>query len=87
MEFSHDGNLLATGDKGGRVVIFQRDENVSFEIQGEERSTASNTGTLFAVCVGGPAVAEKCAQKERLLRVHDVPVTRTRIRLPEVAGD
>lgn len=25
VEFSHDGDLLATGDKGGRVVIFQRD--------------------------------------------------------------
>ena len=25
VEFSHDGELLATGDKGGRVVIFQRD--------------------------------------------------------------
>lgn len=25
MEFNQDGELLATGDKGGRVVIFQRD--------------------------------------------------------------
>ncbi|XP_047036261.1 serine/threonine-protein phosphatase 2A 55 kDa regulatory subunit B alpha isoform isoform X2 [Helicoverpa zea] len=25
VEFNHDGELLATGDKGGRVVIFQRD--------------------------------------------------------------
>ena len=25
-----DGELLATGDKGGRVVIFQRDQSVSF---------------------------------------------------------
>lgn len=23
VEFNHDGELLATGDKGGRVVIFQ----------------------------------------------------------------
>lgn len=29
IEFSHDGELLATGDKGGRVVIFQRDQSVS----------------------------------------------------------
>ena len=29
MEFNHDGELLATGDKGGRVVIFQRDSSVS----------------------------------------------------------
>ena len=28
-EFNHDGELLATGDKGGRVVIFQREEQVS----------------------------------------------------------
>src|SRR2546425_503472 len=26
VEFSHEGNLLATGDKGGRVVIFQRED-------------------------------------------------------------
>ncbi|XP_055376482.1 protein phosphatase PP2A 55 kDa regulatory subunit isoform X1 [Condylostylus longicornis] len=25
VEYNHDGELLATGDKGGRVVIFQRD--------------------------------------------------------------
>lgn len=25
LEFNHDGELLATGDKGGRVVIFERD--------------------------------------------------------------
>uniref|UniRef100_A0A1B6C2V2 Serine/threonine-protein phosphatase 2A 55 kDa regulatory subunit B n=1 Tax=Clastoptera arizonana TaxID=38151 RepID=A0A1B6C2V2_9HEMI len=27
VEFNHDGDLLATGDKGGRVVIFQRDNH------------------------------------------------------------
>lgn len=29
VEFNDDGEFLATGDKGGRVVIFQRDANVS----------------------------------------------------------
>uniref|UniRef100_H2YS87 Serine/threonine-protein phosphatase 2A 55 kDa regulatory subunit B n=1 Tax=Ciona savignyi TaxID=51511 RepID=H2YS87_CIOSA len=29
VEFNHDGELLATGDKGGRVVIFQREPSVS----------------------------------------------------------
>lgn len=29
VEFNSDGELLATGDKGGRVVIFQRDKAVS----------------------------------------------------------
>ncbi|XP_052269745.1 serine/threonine-protein phosphatase 2A 55 kDa regulatory subunit B alpha isoform-like isoform X3 [Dreissena polymorpha] len=28
VEFNHNGELLATGDKGGRVVIFQRDGKV-----------------------------------------------------------
>ena len=30
VEFNHDGELLATGDKGGRVVIFQRSDMVIF---------------------------------------------------------
>lgn len=29
VEFNHDGDMFATGDKGGRVVIFQRDPSVS----------------------------------------------------------
>ncbi len=29
VEFNHDGELLATGDKGGRIVIFQRENAVS----------------------------------------------------------
>lgn len=29
VEFNSNGQLLATGDKGGRVVIFQRDGKVS----------------------------------------------------------
>ena len=32
VEFNHDGELLATGDKGGRVVIFQRDQVVSVNV-------------------------------------------------------
>lgn len=30
VEFDHTGNYLATGDKGGRVVLFERNESVSF---------------------------------------------------------
>ena len=30
VEFNHDGELLATGDKGGRIVIFQKEEAVRF---------------------------------------------------------
>ena len=40
VEFNHDGELLATGDKGGRVVIFQREEQV-----GRDWVT---TGDMFA---------------------------------------
>ena len=29
VEFNHNGDLLATGDKGGRIVIFQKDNAVS----------------------------------------------------------
>ena len=32
VEFNSDGEFLATGDKGGRVVIFQRDPIVSIRI-------------------------------------------------------
>jgi len=28
VEFNYSGELLATGDKGGRVVIFQREQEV-----------------------------------------------------------
>ena len=29
VEFDQSGNYLATGDKGGRVVLFERNESVS----------------------------------------------------------
>jgi hypothetical protein len=29
VEFNGSGDLLATGDKGGRVVVFQREQEVS----------------------------------------------------------
>lgn len=31
VEFNHDGELLATGDKGGRVVIFQVNSTLEFD--------------------------------------------------------
>lgn len=31
VEFNHSGELLATGDKGGRVVIFQHDTTVIYK--------------------------------------------------------
>jgi serine/threonine-protein phosphatase 2A regulatory subunit B len=29
VEFDHTGDYLATGDRGGRVVLFERNEGVS----------------------------------------------------------
>ena len=29
VEFDHTGDYLATGDKGGRVVLFERNESVT----------------------------------------------------------
>lgn len=36
VEFNHSGELLATGDKGGRVVIFQQEPEVSLLLQQTE---------------------------------------------------
>lgn len=38
VEFDHTGDYLATGDKGGRVVLFERNDSVS--------SILSSTATL-----------------------------------------
>lgn len=32
VEFNHTGELLATGDKGGRVVIFQQEIEVQLPV-------------------------------------------------------
>jgi serine/threonine-protein phosphatase 2A regulatory subunit B len=32
VEFDHTGNYLATGDKGGRVVLFERNETVDYPL-------------------------------------------------------
>jgi hypothetical protein len=32
VEFDHTGNYLATGDKGGRVVLFERNETVGIPV-------------------------------------------------------
>lgn len=41
VEFDHTGNYLATGDKGGRVVLFERNETV--RLFGLSRSILSLT--------------------------------------------
>lgn len=42
VEFNHDGELLATGDKGGRVVIFNRDHILRKSTNDPPPSTNSN---------------------------------------------
>lgn len=44
VEFNYTGDLLATGDKGGRVVIFQREQEVS------DSKNKSVVTTLFLCC-------------------------------------
>lgn len=35
IEFNEDGELLAVGDKGGRIVVFQREQQVRKERNGK----------------------------------------------------
>ena len=45
VEFNHDGEFLATGDKGGRVVIFQR---VGNQLHHQSESVYSNMTVTFS---------------------------------------
>lgn len=45
VEFNDDGELLATGDKGGRVVIFQRDEDYNLTSSTTNSALTSNKST------------------------------------------
>lgn len=41
VDFDQTGDFLATGDKGGRIVIFERNTNVSASTQLQKTSLAS----------------------------------------------
>ncbi|CAF0773492.1 unnamed protein product, partial [Brachionus calyciflorus] len=43
VEFNEDGELLATGDKGGRIVIFQREQPSKSQLQQTENSNLFRT--------------------------------------------
>jgi len=47
VEFNQDGELLATGDKGGRVVIFQRDSSGSVKNGAQKPSSEYNVYSTF----------------------------------------
>lgn len=40
VEFNEDGELLATGDKGGRIVIFQREQSSKSNISNQQQSSS-----------------------------------------------
>ena len=80
VEFDHTGNYLATGDKGGRVVLFERNETVS-------RISSGPHGPLPSAIAEVPFADVWLEKNLRIQVPHRVPVTRTRIRLPQVARD
>lgn len=43
MEFNEDGELLATGDKGGRIVIFQREQQSKSQLQQQDPNNLFRT--------------------------------------------
>lgn len=49
VEFNQTGDLLATGDKGGRVVIFQRETEVRLtcKILNTNNNNKNNNNNLF----------------------------------------
>ena len=48
VEFNHDGEFLATGDKGGRVVIFQRD-GTKMRVRNKQLLACSHTHTHYTL--------------------------------------
>ena len=46
VEFDHTGNYLATGDKGGRVVLFERNETVS-STHSQRRGPSKGTQLIY----------------------------------------
>lgn len=42
VEFNEDGELLATGDKGGRIVIFQREQPSKAQLQQQQAQNSTN---------------------------------------------
>lgn len=46
VEFDHTGDYLATGDKGGRVVLFERNEQVSSWLQSQKYPMDDNANIV-----------------------------------------
>ena len=87
VEFNHDGELLATGDKGGRVVIFQRNDlTVSHSYL--RLYTISHYPRYHTLRSNFQPVSlsESNNRKtvKRIQRLQHIPIARSRIRLPQV---
>jgi hypothetical protein len=73
VEFDHTGDYLATGDKGGRVVLFERNESV--------RCISPVSRALRACSYSFSIDLEKGL---RIQVLHRISVARTRIRLSQI---
>lgn len=94
VEFNHDGELLATGDKGGRIVIFQKEDAVSFEnINGCWSSSFSVSWwpivrhCFYLFVYFFYLVAERITALWRIQCLQHFSKSRTRVRLPKEFGD
>lgn len=73
VEFDHTGNYLATGDKGGRVVLFERNETVS------PRSEFTSAGSSHA--------KHHLEKNLRVQIPYRVSIARAGVRLPQIVRD
>jgi hypothetical protein len=73
VEFDQTGNYLATGDKGGRVVLFERNETVCLQLQ-------SSRPLSWPPCLSVITNLTYALEKDMRIQVpYRVPVTRTGI--------
>lgn len=79
VEFNYDGELLATGDKGGRIVIFQKEDAVSFEPKATVISWFHEVLMCCPQCFR--IAAERITTLWRIQRLQYFPESRTGVRL------
>lgn len=98
VEFDHTGDYLATGDKGGRVVLFERNEQVCLccntSCVPRHKLTPPEKGMRVQVLyrsrlitAGLPAEQTCDGSRSVMPNICTVPVARARVRLPQVTRD
>ena len=75
VEFDHTGNYLATGDKGGRVVLFERNETVS----PPRRLALQQEISLTRAYLGANGTRTNLEKNLRIQIPYRIPISRTRI--------